>query len=298
MPRLTFVPAGRSSASDATENGRLSVLVFLIAAIIIVPISGVQTQEGFRVSIVPESIAVSYNAPVADHHVFFVGEPVRVAIKLINHTRETFAPREERPLADQIVRIARARSAEAPRAGATPSSAPAVGWSRFEFPRHAHDGTSPIPARNYAEMRWNLTSAQDGGSLPPGLYDVSARYPLRPDHELSARVVVEVRQPQTRADQLDALMHAAIRTRWDGQFFEAERLLKQLLGLNPVSAAAYAELVAVYKGTRNCAAAQAALEQALGIIERGADRDSAEFSNQYGLEDWAAGLRGERQSCR
>jgi hypothetical protein len=74
--------------------------------------------------------------------------------------------------------------------------------------------------------------------------------------------------------------------------------LKQLLGLNPVSASAYAELAAVYQGTRNCAAARTAIDQALGIIERSADRESIVFANKYALEDWAAGLRGPRQSCQ
>ena len=275
---------------------------WLIAGVLIVAgtawdLSWAHAQDdGFRLSIVPESIDVSYNASKPDHHVFFAGEPVLVAIRLINQTREEFVPRDQRPLADLIVKNVQVRQS-VPHPGAT-EAPPMVGWSLFSLPRHPHDGTSPVPSRNYAEMRWSLSAAENGTPLPPGAYEVSARYTLRPDHELSARVVVEVREPQTRADQLDALMHAAIRARWDGQFPEAERLLKQLLGLNPVSAVAYAELAAVYKGTSNCAASQAAAVQALAIVERGADRESTLFASRYALEDFAAGLRGSRLSCK
>jgi hypothetical protein len=48
---------------NQSKTRRISVLDLLIAAVIIVPISRVQAQEGFRLSIVPESIAVTYNAP-------------------------------------------------------------------------------------------------------------------------------------------------------------------------------------------------------------------------------------------
>jgi hypothetical protein len=258
-------------------------------------LSRVQAQDGgFRLTIVPESISVSYNAPMLDHHVFFTGEPVVVAVKLMNHTREEFIPRDKPPLADHIIRTAEAR--HTPDAGG--ASLPVVTWSRVGLPRHHLDGTSPIPPRNYAEMRWFLTSEPIGGSLSPGIYDVSVRYRLRPDHELSGKVVVEVREPKTRADQLDALLHSAIRARWDGQFSEAERLLNQLLAVNQVSAVAYTQLAAVFAATRNCAAARHAIDQALAIITSGADSEHVRFRTSYSLDDWVSGLRQSRSSCK
>ena len=259
--------------------------------------SQLKAQDGgFRLTVVPESIDVSYNVPVVDHHLFFTGEPVRVTVKLINHTREEFTPRDKRPLADQIIKTVQTR--QTPKRDGGPVTVPAVGWSRIGLPRHSYDGTSPIPARNYAEMRWSLASGPQDTLLPPGIYDVTVRYSLRPDHELNEKVAIEVREPQTRADQMDALLHKAIRARWDADLSGAERYLKQLLGLNPVSAAAYNELAAVYLGMGNCAASQAAVDQTITLIQNRADRESFVFSNSFALNDWLAGLRTARQSCR
>ena len=245
-----------------------------------------QDNGGIRLVVLPESIGLSYTPPTGTH-VFFVGEPVRVALRLLNHSRNELALTPERSLERQVTKSLRRRGEQQALSG--------VEWLRTTESRHLFDGTSPVPADNYAEARWAL-SAQDV-SLQPGVYEVNARYPLRPGLDLTAKETIEVRLPQSRADQMDMLLHTSIRARWEGDIQGAHAALKALLALNPVSAIGYAELGAVLVASRDCAAARKAYDQAIGIIRSRSDRESPRFRHPALLEDWAANLRVAGQRC-
>jgi hypothetical protein len=234
------------------------------------PIATAQDDGGVRLVILPESIALTYNGPTSSD-VFFPNEPVRVGLKLLNHTKSEFTWPARQPLHQLIALTLRPRGQQQP---------PDLVWSRIDLPRHVFDGTSPIPPENYAEMRWSV-EAPVSGTLAPGIYNVTARLRLQGRRELAAEETLEVRVPSSRADQMDALLHAAIRARWDNNLQAARTALDSLLQLNPVSASAYAELGATYIAARDCAAARKSLDQAISIIEAGTDKENHDLGSRH-----------------
>jgi Flp pilus assembly protein TadD len=97
---------------------------------------------------------------------------------------------------------------------------------------------------------------------------------------------------------MDALLHAAIRARWDNNLQAARTALDSLLQLNPVSASAYAELGATYIAARDCAAARKSLDQAISIIEAGTDKENPRFGQPPLLRHWVGGLQSASLSCK
>jgi hypothetical protein len=244
-----------------------------------------QDNGGFRLVVLPHSIGLAYTPPTGTY-VFFVGEPVPVAIRLLNHTTDELSLTPDRSLERQVTKTLRRRGEQ--------QALPGVEWPRIES-YHLFDGTSTVPGDNYAEVRYSLTA--QGRSLQPGVYEVSALYPLRPGFNLTAKETIEVRVPESRSDQMDMLLHTAIRARWDGDLQGAHAALTSLLALNPVSANGYAELGAVFVASRDCVAARKAYDQAVAIIESGSDRENARARNHASLSDWAHTLKILGQRC-
>jgi hypothetical protein len=246
-----------------------------------------QDRGGVRLVAVPEAIALTYNPP-SPNYVFYVGDSVDVAVRLINHTEQELSLPAGRTLEQQITKVVRPSLQQKAAADAL--------WLRDDIARHPFDGTSSIPPNNYAEIRWSLSSSASG-TLAPGIYEVNVSFPLRPGHELTDRKTVEVRVPSSRADQMDSLLHKAIRARFDNRLRESQQLLNTLLGMSPQSSAAYTQLGSVFVAAGDCAAARDAFDKAIAIVQAGSDRENFSFGHPAMLRELEPGLRLAKRSC-
>jgi hypothetical protein len=76
------------------------------------PIATAQDDDGVRLAIVPESIALTYSGPTSSC-VFFSNEPVRVGLKLLNDTKSELTWPGRQPL-HQLIALTRPRGQQQP----------------------------------------------------------------------------------------------------------------------------------------------------------------------------------------
>jgi hypothetical protein len=147
---------------------------------------------------------------------------------------------------------------------------------------------------------------QGGGTLPPGLYIVTGSLAptvlknrsVQGNDALSVERTVEIRAVETPTDELNVLFGSAVRARRNGDTARAKALVEELIRRAPNSPIAHAEMAAIFKAQRDCAAAKASYQRAVSLAQTGVASDDRILRNRHAVDEWTTELSLAAAACR
>jgi tetratricopeptide (TPR) repeat protein len=272
------------------------------------PVGSQSRDEFLRFNVAVDSIELAYPlaAEGGPRSVFFEGEPVTLRFQVWNNTSESVELEngaagwygvslrtEARKLNDEAVKLATRILGRLPRSGEDP-------------PRQA----LVLPTNGVDEVAAELRQSS-GGPLPIGLYRVAAN--LAPTafsarsmarlrhlrHRLSAEDDFVVVPVASRTDQMNFLLHMAVRCNLGDDTTQATVWLERLLAVNPSSIPAFAQLGAVARRLGDCPRAIAHWTQARQLLEARADPENVVYrKGRRGVEEQREALARQIANCR
>jgi hypothetical protein len=246
--------------------------ILLAAAAVVASLAGLSAQRASLVLLV--NVAEYFGNTYVDeraeglHYIFFVGEPIRLDIQVLNADEQEHTVVSTSSTARGAFSVTAVRDEQPTTVGLAVN--PNVQRHEDEFRIPIEWGTTRLNPR--AAVHWQ---AELASTLPPGSYTVDLATDAldekaRPVAPHASRVRFEVREGSPDA-MPEIIRRQAVRAYVAGMFDVAEREATALLRLHPNSLEAYIVLGRVAEAQGRAPAARAALQRALELTTSGDD---------------------------